>query len=259
MAGVLERRRLRRRAGASAVREYEQLKKQWRREHRRLFLVLEVVAGAVIVVTMILAWPHVWAWLGGLFAGGALFMVLALREDPPTWIEHYQLGAFGEQRTARAVEPLLARGWIVLHDLSRYISNLDHVIIGPGGVFILDTKNSAGTAEARGDRLRIVRPDGKQSFDSEHMARQARAQGVALHDLIKRRCGVNVWVDAAIVLWAKFPQRAVEGRSMAYVHGDHVVDWLLSRPARLNANQIDQIAAALQPGQRRRTTEPAAS
>jgi hypothetical protein len=253
MTGVVERRRLRRRAGSSAAREYEKLKKQWRREHRRMLLLVDLVAAALILVTLWGARSHLWMWMAGLVAGAALTFVVAVRDDPPAWIENYLIGSFGEQRTARAVEPLLGRGWVVLHDLDRFVSNLDHVIVGPGGVFILDTKNNTGTAEARGDRLRITRPDGRTCFDSDGMAFRARAQGVELHDLIKQRCGISVWVDAVIVLWADFPQRAVEGRRMAYAHGDHVVDWLLSRRARLNANQIDQIAAALQPGQRRRT------
>lgn len=258
MTGLLERRRLRRRAGASAVREYQRLKKEWRRKHRAVFVVLEVAVVAIWVVTFALARGHIWSWLAGVVAGGALGLFVAMRESPPTWIENYFVGSLGEQRTAKAVEPLLARGWVVLHDLNRFVSNLDHVIVGPGGVFILDTKNSPGRAEATGDRLRVTRPDGKPSYDNDRLASQARAQGVELHDLIKRRCGMNVWVDAVIVLWAEFPQRAVEGRSMAYVHGDHVVEWLLSRRARLNANQIDQITAALQPGQRRRANHTAA-
>jgi hypothetical protein len=248
VTGIVERRRLRRRAGASALREYEKRKKDWQRQHRRFFRTMSAIACVVAAVTAWLARGHLGSWIGGVVAGMVLAMVVIARETTPQWIDNYQRGAWGEQRTAKAVEPLLARGWVVLHDLKRHKSNVDHVIVGPGGVFILDTKNNAGTAQATGDRLRIARPDGKPSFEDDRLATAARRQGAQLHDLIKDRCGVNIWVDALIVLWAEFPQAVVEGRNMAYVHGDRIVDWLLSRRARLNAAQIDQIVAALQPG-----------
>jgi hypothetical protein len=56
-------------------------------------------------------------------------------------------GAEGERRVARVLVGL-PNGWVVLHDrLLRPLENqvnLDHVVIGPGGVFLVDAKNWAG-------------------------------------------------------------------------------------------------------------------
>ena len=55
-------------------------------------------------------------------------------------------GSGGGARTARLLAPLERHGWAVLHDLvvpgSR--ANLDHLVIGPGGVFVIDTKQYRG-------------------------------------------------------------------------------------------------------------------
>ncbi|MDP9116421.1 MAG: NERD domain-containing protein [Actinomycetota bacterium] len=48
---------------------------------------------------------------------------------------------------------------MIIHDLNRIKSNLDHVLIGLAGVFVLDTENLSGAVEAVGDQLRITRPD----------------------------------------------------------------------------------------------------
>jgi hypothetical protein len=55
-------------------------------------------------------------------------------------------GAAGEQRTARLLSPLERQGWVVLHDLAVPGSraNLDHLVIGPGGVFVVDSKHYRG-------------------------------------------------------------------------------------------------------------------
>jgi hypothetical protein len=55
-------------------------------------------------------------------------------------------GAVGERRTARVLGRLERQGWAVLHDLAVPGSraNLDHLVIGPGGVFVVDSKQYRG-------------------------------------------------------------------------------------------------------------------
>lgn len=59
------------------------------------------------------------------------------------WRDRY-LGYFGERVVAEALDPLKARGWWVFHDLpaggKAKRLNLDHVVVGPGGVFAVETK-----------------------------------------------------------------------------------------------------------------------
>ena len=52
----------------------------------------------------------------------------------------------GERRTARRLAPLERHGWAVLHDLAipRSQANIDHLVIGPGGVFVIDSKQYRG-------------------------------------------------------------------------------------------------------------------
>jgi hypothetical protein len=42
------------------------------------------------------------------------------------------------------------RGWAVLHDLAipGIQANIDHLVIGPGGVVVIDTKGPAGDPRA---------------------------------------------------------------------------------------------------------------
>ena len=58
----------------------------------------------------------------------------------------WRRGAVGERRTARLLGPLEREGWAILHDLAVPGSraNLDHLAIGPGGVFVIDSKQYRG-------------------------------------------------------------------------------------------------------------------
>jgi hypothetical protein len=82
-------------------------------------------------------------------AAGVLAAVAAgwgLRFRPSPDAVAWRRGAAGERRTARLLDPLERRGWAVLHDLAVPGSraNIDHLVIGPGGVFVIDSKHYRG-------------------------------------------------------------------------------------------------------------------
>jgi hypothetical protein len=84
------------------------------------------------------------AGLAGLLAAAILAWGLRFRVsvDALAW----RRGAVGERRTARLLAPLERRGWAVLHDLAipGSTANLDHLVIGPGGVVVIDSKRHRG-------------------------------------------------------------------------------------------------------------------
>jgi hypothetical protein len=71
----------------------------------------------------------------------------------------WKIGAEGERRIAEALDG--AVGIAVLHDRlmpGSRTANIDHVVIGPSGVFVIDAKKYEGTLEVR-DIGTIFRPD----------------------------------------------------------------------------------------------------
>ena len=70
-----------------------------------------------------------------------LARALGVHTDERAW----RRGATGERVTARWLDRLPA-GWYVFHDVpvGERGANIDHVVIGPGGVFTVNTKNLSG-------------------------------------------------------------------------------------------------------------------
>ena len=59
----------------------------------------------------------------------------------------WDAGAVGERVVADKLSELVPRGWYMLHDVhwpGRPKANLDHVLVGPGGVVVVDSKNWTG-------------------------------------------------------------------------------------------------------------------
>jgi hypothetical protein len=118
---------------------------EWTLYQRTLPLRLAGVALASVVATLAVdqvARPLAgWA---GLVAAGLVGWRLRFRvsQDARNW----QRGARGERRTARQLNRLTHHGWVIFHDLAIPGSraNADHLIIGPAGVFLADSKNWRG-------------------------------------------------------------------------------------------------------------------
>jgi Nuclease-related domain len=94
-----------------------------------------------------------WAWLVGLVA--AVLVGWRLRFRPSEQARTWQRGAQGERHTARLLDRLTRDGFVVFHDLAVPGSpaNVDHLVIGPTGVFVIDSKQWSGRVQQSPDGL----------------------------------------------------------------------------------------------------------
>jgi hypothetical protein len=68
----------------------------------------------------------------------------------------FDRGAEGESLTADILSAL-GPEWVVFHDQrwpGRLRANIDHIVLGPGGIFVIDSKNWSGDLRVDGHRLR---------------------------------------------------------------------------------------------------------
>jgi Nuclease-related domain len=145
-------------------------------------------------------------------------------------------GAVGERQTAEALSGLDG-SWRCEHDIPRARGNWDHVLVGPPGVFLLDSKRLKRRAVVTGDGL----SSGRFSYGGGGFRRAARD----LHDSLEARVGRRTWVQAVVVVWGEFPQRRVERDKVMYVHGSELLPWLRSRPGRLSTDDCEELFEAV--------------
>jgi Nuclease-related domain len=134
------------RPGASAQAEYRR-RRAVERATWTHSLPWRAVAVLVAGVTAGLLGAQVAPDLAGLLAvvaAAGLGWRLRFRASADTLV--WRRGAAGERRTARLLAPLERRGWAVLHDLAipGTAANIDHLVIGPGGVLVIDSKQYRG-------------------------------------------------------------------------------------------------------------------
>jgi hypothetical protein len=148
------------RPGASALAYYYRRRAaEWTLYQRTLPLRLTAVAlaGLLTGLTTGQAAPALAGWAATLAAATVgWWLRFRVSQDARNWAR----GARGERRTARQLRRLTRHGWVVLHDLAIPGSgaNADHLAVGPGGLFLLDSKNWRG-------RL-VFTPDGTLWYGS---------------------------------------------------------------------------------------------
>jgi hypothetical protein len=118
-------------------------------------------------------------------------------------------GRDGERIVAEQLEKLRVHGYRVLHDLIAGDFNVDHVLIGPAGVFAVETK----TPSKRGKGNSI-------EFDGENLlingrpfapnpVNQAQGNAAWLHGILKSSTSKSFWVTPIVT----FPDWSIVRRT----------------------------------------------
>lgn len=82
----------------------------------------------------------------------------------------FRIGAEGEERVGAVLDSLAKHGYRMVHDAPlRGYGNIDHIVVGPGGVFTIETKNAGGKVRIRN---RVIRENGRRR--DEYIAQACR-------------------------------------------------------------------------------------
>ena len=117
---------------------------------------------------------------------------------------NYLNGSLGERATAQALLPLIARGCLLYNDvLGGATFNLDHVIVAPDRVYVVETKwrskpsnGGKGSATVRFDGRSLQFPGWSECEPLD----QARAEARWLAGLLYRKTGERVRVEPVLAL-----------------------------------------------------------
>lgn len=103
--------------------------------------------------------------------------LLALGDDPQSTTA-WRTGAAGERRVAEQLAAIGRDDVVVLHDrrVPGNLSNIDHIVVGPAGVLVVDTKNYDGRLDVR-DKGGFFKKDAHLYVGGRDRSRDAEAMG----------------------------------------------------------------------------------
>jgi hypothetical protein len=228
--------------GASAQAEYQRRRAvehaAWARTlPLRIAATMLAGLGALLVATVV-GLPLPADLLVTLVTMGAAWWRLRFRPSPET--QAWQRGAAGERHVARLLEPLVRQGWGVQHDLRvpGSTANIDHVVIGPPGIFAIDAKNYRG-------RLRLSR-DGLLWHGRTFLAPTLSATRWEA-DKLQTRIGAPdiAVVPVVAVVGAMVPYGQVTAMGVTVIPARRLPGLLRSLPPTLTPQRAREVAAQI--------------
>lgn len=150
------------------------------------------------------------------------------------------VGAAQDESVGARLEGLVPTGWLALHDIPVGLQGgvLDHLLIGPGGVYTVRSYSHPGSAACL-SRTGIV-IDGRPT----NYLRDARLEQTRVETLLGAAAGLVVEVRAVIVLDAVLLASSARPDGALVVTRDDIPDVFRRLPPRLAATKVEAIRAA---------------
>lgn len=159
---------------------------------------------------------------------------------------NYQRGSEGEKYVGHILERLRKFDFDVFHDVQGKGFNIDHVIIGPCGVFTLETKTIGKPLKGQV----IARYDGQEiQLNGRALSRdpifQAKTQARWLSNLLHERTGSRIFIQPIVVLVGWY----IEGESAKHdvwvLNENRIEHHLKSLTEKFSAEQIALFSSQL--------------
>jgi hypothetical protein len=157
-----------------------------------------------------------------------LARVLGIHTQERAWRQ----GARGEKLVADQLRRL-PKAWRVFHDISIDGAghNVDHLVVGPGGVFSLNTKNLSGSVWVAERAVRV-------NYKPTDYLSKANWEGKQVSRRLSAAAGVPVRARPVIVVIADRLTVKAQPATVTVVGRRRITAWLQTQPSRLDETEI---------------------
>ena len=227
-------------AGGSAQAEYERRAARHAEDVRRrrprilAFGAVFAVGGVVVLLTVSPLW-------GGVVLLFDLVLVTSALFATPNSITAWQTGAEGELRTGRLLEPLTAEGFRILHDrkIPGSRANIDHIVIGPPGIFVVETKSLGGSLQIRGNDVFVA---GRRKTG---MIDEVKREALAVESALADEIAAHGWTVSPVICVhrADLPMFRSEVAGVRIVSGRDLVTRLRKADRVLSQVEVERLAS----------------
>jgi hypothetical protein len=165
-------------------------------------------------------------------------------------LKDIRLGLDGERRVAEVLDDLRSSGYHVFHDLvpEEKLGNLDHVVVGPSGVYAIETKTMRKIPKARSqidhtdhDTLQI----GGHEMKHGHL-QQAERLAKLLHREIQQYADLNIAVQPVLVYPGWWIGKRPRERRVWVLNDGMLHGAIANQPPTLTEPEIKLIASHLE-------------
>jgi hypothetical protein len=230
-------------AGGSARTEFERRRALDKEKLRKRRPIILAVGSTVVAVFLLLAvfdqapagplgqfYRPIYLFFALLAAGAMPVAMIWLPDSTIAWLT----GAEGEERTGKLLRPLEGQGFRVINDrlIPHSQANIDHVVVGPPGVFVIETKNYAGRVKIHDDEVWVA------GHRRTEIVAQAKREAAAVAAVVAPTAVTPLLcVHRAELGWFK-----MEPGGVRIVGPREMVKFLRKAPAKLSPDEVNRLA-----------------
>ncbi|GGS97391.1 MULTISPECIES: nuclease-related domain-containing protein [Streptomyces] len=157
----------------------------------------------------------------------------------PSDMDSWRKGLVGERKVGKELRRFLGHGWVVLHSVPLPPKHdIDHLLIGPGGVFTLNTKNFTGRNVWVGDD--VVKVDHGPGYP---IPKKARREAERAAKVLTAHCGFSVEVAPLLIFVQPAAVDLASPQQTVQVYNDLSLAALAHATGVLDARKVEQIYA----------------
>lgn len=164
--------------------------------------------------------------------GGVAALVVLVSGSAPL-----MMGELAEQWTAQELREMREHGWRLVNHFGLGFGDLDHVVVGPGGVVLVETKWGGTPWDVEARDVLFQRALEQTARNAKQLALW---RGVAKHG--------RLHVEAVLVVWGPAARKPRENpvrrhaSGVVVMSGDQLRDWMHRRGRdRLSSSQVDGV------------------
>ncbi|WP_370083804.1 nuclease-related domain-containing protein [Streptacidiphilus sp. MAP12-16] len=151
----------------------------------------------------------------------------------------WRTGLVGERVVGASLRPLAGQGWFILHSIPWPSgADTDHLVIGPPGVFAINTKHHAGARVWVGEKMLRV-----NNSSTDHL-RNSIAEADRVARVLRHWCGWDVPVHPVIAIVGArdiaFATSGARPRSLV-VNGTEIDKHLIAQAGHLSASRFKSV------------------
>ena len=211
--------------------------------YRDSAILLFLVGILVALLLAIVISPLVFFFVLAVFS----FLTIPFYEKRTTWIA----GAEGEEKVAEHLS-LLDDEYYVIHDvvLPEMTGNIDHIVLGLNGIFVIETKNHNGLITCYGDswtRHKIGRRGTGYRGRIGNPSKQVKRKAVLLGQFIKDRFGIDLFINGIVVFSNEEARLKINNPTVAVLKPRELYNFIQSYRSTSKNIKLVELEATLKP------------
>lgn len=179
-----------------------------------------------------------------------LFLIasLVVFENHTTW----GIGAQGEEKVAESLSHL-DESYYVVHDVvlpGMVKENIDHVVLGPNGIFAVETKNHKGYITCQGDwwnQRKIGRRGTPYLGDIGSPSKQVKRKAALLNRFIQNHLKTNLYINGIVVFTNEEAKLKIINPTVAVVRTQELCNFIQHYRSTPKTINLEELEALLKP------------